>query len=85
MIATPGVEVGEGNFRACSRSFTCLPGDRIRVIDVSYCAKQLAPVNHDTVPGDSKMIALPLYWSEITNVEWKTAIPYRMRRFYDSL
>ncbi len=57
---------------------------RTRVIDLGPRAEQLARVNHDTVPGESKLIALPLQWSEINYVEWKTAIPYQVRRSYDS-
>ena len=54
------------------------------MIDPGQWAEQLAPVNHDTVPDDSKLIALPLQRNQTNNVEWKTAIPYQMRRFYDS-
>lgn len=30
-----------------------------------------------TAPGDTKVLGLPLHWSESNNVTWKTAIPYR--------
>ena len=30
-----------------------------------------------SAPGDTKVIGLPLHWSETENVKWKTEIPYR--------
>ena len=32
---------------------------------------------HASGPGDTKLIGLPLQWSETNNVTWKTPIPYR--------
>ena len=32
---------------------------------------------HVSGPGDTKLIGLPLHWSETNNVKWKTEIPYR--------
>jgi outer membrane protein assembly factor BamB len=30
-----------------------------------------------SAPGSSKLIGLPLHWSETNNIKWKTPIPYR--------
>jgi outer membrane protein assembly factor BamB len=30
-----------------------------------------------SAPGDTKVLGLPLHWSETNNVRWKTEIPYR--------
>ena len=32
---------------------------------------------HASAPGDTKLLGLPLHWSETNNVKWKTEIPYR--------
>ena len=32
---------------------------------------------HVSPPGDTRVIGLPLHWSETNNVKWKTEIPYR--------
>ncbi len=32
---------------------------------------------HAAAPGDSKLIGLPLHWSETNNVKWKVEIPHR--------
>ncbi len=32
---------------------------------------------HVSAPGDTKIIGLPLHWSETNNIKWKTEIPYR--------
>ena len=32
---------------------------------------------HVSAPGDTRLIGLPLHWSETNNVKWKTEIPYR--------
>ncbi len=32
---------------------------------------------HASAPGDTKLIGLPLHWSETNNVRWKTEIPHR--------
>ncbi len=32
---------------------------------------------HVSAPGDTKIIGLPLHWSETNNVKWKTEIPFR--------
>ena len=32
---------------------------------------------HVSAPTDSKLIGLPLHWSETNNVTWKTEIPYK--------
>ena len=32
---------------------------------------------HAAAAGDTKLIGLPLHWSETNNVRWKTEIPYR--------
>src|SRR5207248_10013105 len=32
---------------------------------------------HANAPGDTKLLGLPLHWSETNNVKWKTEIPYR--------
>jgi outer membrane protein assembly factor BamB len=32
---------------------------------------------HASAPGDTKLIGLPLRWSETNNVRWKTEIPHR--------
>ena len=32
---------------------------------------------HVSAPGDTKLIGLPLTWSETNNVKWKTEIPHR--------
>ena len=32
---------------------------------------------HVSAPGDSKLIGLPLHWSETNNIKWKTEIPHR--------
>lgn len=31
---------------------------------------------HVSAPGDTKLIGLPLHWSETNNVRWKTPIPF---------
>src|ERR1051325_1422987 len=31
---------------------------------------------HVSAPGDSRLLGLPLHWSETNNVKWKTAIPF---------
>jgi len=30
-----------------------------------------------SAPGDTKLLGLPLHWSETNNIKWKTAIPFR--------
>lgn len=32
---------------------------------------------HVSAPGDTKPIGLPLHWSEINNIKWKTEVPYK--------
>ena len=32
---------------------------------------------HVSAPGDTKLIGLPLHWSETNNLKWKTEIPFR--------
>ncbi len=32
---------------------------------------------HVSVPGDPKLLGLPLRWSETNNIKWKTEIPYK--------
>ena len=32
---------------------------------------------HVSAPGDTKLVGLPLHWSETNNIRWKTEIPYR--------
>ncbi len=32
---------------------------------------------HVTAPGDTRLVGLPLHWSETENLKWKTEIPYR--------
>jgi len=32
---------------------------------------------HASAPADSKLLGLPLHWSESSNIKWKTEIPYR--------
>jgi outer membrane protein assembly factor BamB len=32
---------------------------------------------HVSAPGQTKLLGLPLRWSETNNVKWKTAIPYK--------
>jgi len=32
---------------------------------------------HVSAPGDTKLIGLPLHWSETNNLKWKTEIPHR--------
>jgi outer membrane protein assembly factor BamB len=32
---------------------------------------------HVSAPGDTKLIGLPLQWSETNNIKWKTEIPHR--------
>lgn len=32
---------------------------------------------HVSAPGDTKLIGLPLRWSETNNIKWKTEIPHR--------
>ena len=32
---------------------------------------------HASAPGDTKLLGLPLHWSETNNIKWKTEIPFR--------
>jgi outer membrane protein assembly factor BamB len=32
---------------------------------------------HVSAPGDTKLLGLPLRWSETNNIKWKTEIPYK--------
>ncbi len=32
---------------------------------------------HAAAPGDTRLVGLPLHWSETNNVRWKTEIPFR--------
>ena len=32
---------------------------------------------HVSAPGDSKVVGLPLEWSETNHIKWKTEIPFR--------
>src|SRR5688572_7201158 len=32
---------------------------------------------HVSAPGDTKIVGLPLQWSETSNIKWKTEIPHK--------
>jgi len=32
---------------------------------------------HASAPGDTKLLGVPLHWSETNNIKWKTEIPHR--------